>query len=125
MVKLGFLGGLKTTFTLAFVATMAALSAPVLTVYAADVPSIANLPQVHKCKTTIYMSSRWNKNNAITYSHDSLGYRKLICKTGRQAFIFVQHPAQKFLFTLVDFSNQPLTNSSSNLCGIVDNYCDE
>lgn len=125
MVILRIWGALKTTFILAIAMAAFAAATLVLPAYAEDNPASLNLPQVYTCKTTIYMSSRWNKNNSITYSNDSLGYRKLICKTGREAFIFVKQPAQDFLFTLVNFSNEPITKVSVNMCGIVDNYCDK
>ncbi|MCJ8323691.1 MAG: hypothetical protein HRU29_07715 [Rhizobiales bacterium] len=124
MNNLRIWGAFKTTFILAIAIAIFAMAAFAPRAHAEESSSSPKLPRAANCETTIYMSSRWNKNNSITYSDDSLGYRKIICKTGREAFIFVKHRDQDFLFTLVDFANQPITNISSNMCGIVDDYCD-
>lgn len=90
---------------------------------AADIPKKLNLPKHVNCPTATYMSNQWNVDTKRSQQNNATAYKKLICSSGHEAFILIFSKDNKISYKLVDHSNVKMSEKSSDMCKIVDNYC--
>lgn len=110
---------LKLIFTGAILVTI-----PISLVFAAE---NSKTPESKTCSSSAYMSSRWNEDNDKTHNHKSLGYKKLICKTGREAYVLVNPTPQptEYEYELINYLNEKVTEIDPDMCLIVDKFCEQ
>lgn len=90
---------------------------------AADIAEQTNLPARENCAKAAYISDQWNQNTKTSNENDALAYKKLICQSGREAFILIEQKAKKFSFELIDHSHKKVSEKAGNMCVIVNKYC--
>lgn len=94
-------------------------------VFAADISEKTVLPTSKACKSATYISDMWNEKTKRATKNNALAYKKLICNSGREAFILIMKDKnnQKYNYKLVDHSNAKMSEKGANMCQLVDQYC--
>uniref|UniRef100_A0A2A4YYF3 DUF4189 domain-containing protein n=1 Tax=OCS116 cluster bacterium TaxID=2030921 RepID=A0A2A4YYF3_9PROT len=90
---------------------------------AADIAENSTLPVRQNCAKAAYISDQWNKNTKTSNQNNALAYKKLICQSGREAFILIEAAAQNFSYRLIDHSNKKISEKDGQMCVIVSKYC--
>lgn len=93
--------------------------------FAADIAEHHILPQFKNCQSATYISDQWNEKTKKAIENKALAYKKLICTSGREAFILIQRDAKKFNYKLVDHGNEKLSEKAADMCLIVNKYCSQ
>lgn len=81
------------------------------------------LPDAQNCANVSYMSGAWNKGTSIDRDNKALGYKKLICMSGREAYILVKQKDGKYTYSLVNDRSVKLSPSTGKICKAVRHYC--
>lgn len=92
---------------------------------AADIGKKLVMPKHENCTTAEYLSNQWNVDTKRAKANDVLAYKKLICKTGREAFVLIWQEDKKPAYKLVDHSNYKISENATKMCVIVDKYCNQ
>lgn len=97
--------------------------AAMFTISSVSVIAAAALPAHENCKSATYISPQWNDNTKKSNKNKALAYKKLICKSGREAFILVQADKSTFSYWLIDHYERKISKKANNVCAIVNKYC--
>lgn len=94
-------------------------------VFAADISEKAVLPTSKACTSATYISNMWNEKTKKATKNNALAYKKLICNSGREAFILIMKDKnnQKHSYKLIDHSNANMSEKGANMCQLVNQYC--
>ncbi|NRA86298.1 MAG: hypothetical protein HRU28_02665 [Rhizobiales bacterium] len=84
-------------------------------------------PKFKNCKEASYMSTNWHKSilNKTQKTQDipNIASKKLICKMGKEANIFVEHKSNILIYKLKNHLNRTVSPTSADMCEVVNNYC--
>lgn len=81
------------------------------------------LPKYEKCNATVYLSAKWNPYTVKEKSNNPLGFKKLICKTGREAYLVVRADKAGYIYELVNHKYVKISTKDDNMCYIIDRFC--